>query len=67
MATATGCGWDDDDARLDPDDPLVRLGDLVAKTMESKPPLRERMEAALKGLPDSIQGSQAWNSIFRPG
>src|SRR5918996_1313471 len=35
--------------------------------MESKPPLRERMEAALKGLPDSIQGSQTWNSIFRPG
>jgi quinol-cytochrome oxidoreductase complex cytochrome b subunit len=39
----------------------------VAKTMEPKVPLRERVETAVRGLPDAIQGSQAWNSIFRPG
>jgi len=39
----------------------------MAKTMESKPPLRERAEKAMKDLPGNIQGSQAWNSIFRPG
>ncbi|MGH9289883.1 MAG: cytochrome B6, partial [Acidimicrobiales bacterium] len=39
----------------------------MAKTMEPKVPLRERVETAVRGLPDAIQGSQAWNSIFRPG
>jgi quinol-cytochrome oxidoreductase complex cytochrome b subunit len=39
----------------------------VAKTMESKPPLKDRAQALFKGLPDQVQGSQAWNSIFRPG
>ena len=39
----------------------------MAKTMEPKVPLRERVETAVKGLPDAIQSSQAWNSIFRPG
>ena len=39
----------------------------MAKTMESKPPLRQRVETTIRGLPQAIQGSQAWNSIFRPG
>jgi quinol---cytochrome c reductase cytochrome b subunit, bacillus type len=39
----------------------------LAKTMDQKPPLMDRAVSALKGLPDQVQGSQAWNSIFRPG
>src|SRR3712207_3040645 len=27
----------------------------------------ERIADSLKKLPDTVQGSQAWNSIFRPG
>ena len=27
----------------------------------------ERFADSLKKLPDNVQGSQAWNSIFRPG
>ena len=35
--------------------------------MDQKPSLKDRAQAAFKGLPDQVQGSQAWNSIFRPG
>ena len=35
----------------------------MAKTMPNKPSLGDR----LSSLNDSMQGSQAWNSIFRPG
>ena len=35
--------------------------------MESKPPLKDRAQAMFKDLPNNVQGSQAWNSIFRPG
>jgi hypothetical protein len=34
--------------------------------MEGKGP-GERLGDALKELPGKVQGSQAWNSIFRPG
>ena len=51
-ATATGCGWGRR-ARGQDDG-------------TEGPPARAG-ETALKGLPDAIQGSQAWNSIFRPG
>ncbi len=27
----------------------------------------ERAQEALRAMPDKVQGSQAWNSIFRPG
>ena len=39
----------------------------MAKTMESKPGLRERIETSVRNMPGNVQGSQAWNSIFRPG
>ena len=35
----------------------------MAKTMQSKPTMGERMSK----IGDTIQGSQAWSSIFRPG
>src|SRR4029453_4484104 len=35
--------------------------------MDQKPSLKDRAQALFKGLPDQVQGSQAWNSIFRPG
>src|SRR5213593_262062 len=35
----------------------------MAKTLENKPSVAER----LTKLAESVQGSQAWNSIFRPG
>ena len=34
---------------------------------EQKKPLAERVQDQVAQLGDSIQGSQAWNSIFRPG
>ena len=61
---ATTCHRSDTPARSRP---RATEESLVAKTMESKPPLKDRAQAALKGLPDQVQGSQAWNSIFRPG
>ena len=39
----------------------------MAKTIDTKPSLRERTETALREMPNKMQGSQAWNSIFRPG
>jgi len=38
----------------------------VADTMDGKS-TGERIADSLKKLPESVQGSQAWNSIFRPG
>ena len=35
--------------------------------MPKKPPLSERMSQSASDLTDQVQGSQAWNSIFRPG
>ena len=34
---------------------------------EIKKPMPQRMQDSMANLGDSIQGSQAWNSIFRPG
>src|SRR5690606_1266958 len=55
-------------------DPWLRLWDaprlrrtFVASTTEDKPSLGERLQKSMQGLPDTVQGSQAWNSIFRPG
>ncbi len=39
----------------------------MAKTMPNRPGLLERLGQAMTNLADSVQGSQAWNSIFRPG
>jgi quinol-cytochrome oxidoreductase complex cytochrome b subunit len=39
----------------------------VAKTTDAKPSVRERVETQMRELPGNVQGSQAWNSIFRPG
>ena len=33
----------------------------------TRQPIGERMAAQLNKLVDNVQGSQAWNSIFRPG
>jgi quinol-cytochrome oxidoreductase complex cytochrome b subunit len=38
----------------------------VADTMDSKS-AGQRLSDSLKKLPDTVQSSQAWNSIFRPG
>ena len=38
----------------------------MADTMDGKS-TGERIADSLKKLPDTVQGSQAWNSIFRPG
>ena len=37
----------------------------MAKTMQGSP--AQRAQESLTNLTDSVQGSQAWNSIFRPG
>ena len=34
---------------------------------EVKKPLPQRMQDQMANLTDQVQGSQAWNSIFRPG
>jgi hypothetical protein len=39
----------------------------MAKSIQDKPTMAERAQAMLGGLADSVQDSQAWNSIFRPG
>ena len=39
----------------------------MASTTEDKPSMGERLQKAMKDLPDNVQSSQAWNSIFRPG
>src|SRR5437879_1884528 len=52
MATAMGCGSDRETGPL-------------ADTMEGKG--GPKIGDTLKELPDKVQGSQAWNSIFRPG
>ena len=40
---------------------------MAIDTEEKKKPLPERLGDQLGRLGDQIQGSQAWNSIFRPG
>ena len=37
----------------------------MAKTVDDKP--RPTMKERMGNMVDSVQGSQAWNSIFRPG
>ena len=39
----------------------------MAKTMQDRPGPGARMSDRMSKLMDSVQGSQAWNSIFRPG
>ena len=45
----------------------VKERPFVASTTEDKPSIGERLQKTMSGLPDTVQGSQAWNSIFRPG
>ena len=35
----------------------------MASTTEDKPSVGERFQKSLQNLPDTVQGSQAWNSI----
>ena len=39
----------------------------MAKSIQDKPTLAERAATTAANATDSVQGSQAWNSIFRPG
>ena len=38
----------------------------MARTIDEKPP-RPTFQQRMTKLMDTVQGSQAWNSIFRPG
>ena len=37
----------------------------MASTTEDKPSLGERLQKSMQGLPDTVQGSQAWNYNLR--
>ena len=39
----------------------------MAKSVQDKPKISERMAEKASKLGDDVQGSQAWASIFRPG
>ncbi|MFV0257020.1 MAG: selenite/tellurite reduction operon b-type cytochrome ExtP [Acidimicrobiales bacterium] len=39
----------------------------MAKSIQDKPTLAERLNGGASQLVDNVQSSQAWNSIFRPG
>ena len=39
----------------------------MAKTMQKKGGPADRMNEKMAELTDTVQSSQAWNSIFRPG
>ncbi|MEM9656500.1 MAG: hypothetical protein AAGA65_30770, partial [Actinomycetota bacterium] len=39
----------------------------MAKSIQDQQTAAERIQAQLSQISDNVQGSQAWNSIFRPG